>query len=144
MVQIPHRLCEHLPPAKAAAALTSAQAVAQPCAFPAQARYVGIRPKHQSVESLDRRAADRQSKNFQERARELTNRRTRTRHAFATTGRVLLAAANCTGGIVGRVRAACGETPTSAFDVSRGTEFAWANMFKQLAAVVTDSAAGHT
>jgi hypothetical protein len=56
----------------------------------------------------------------------------------------LLAAANCTGGIVGRVRAACGETPTSAFDVSRGTEFAWANMFKQLAAVVTDSAAGHT
>jgi len=112
---------------------------------------VGIRPKHQSVESLDRRAADRQSKNFQERARELTNRRTRTGHAFATTGRVFLAAANCTGRIGGRGRAARSETPTSGFDVPqpfseqapRGTEFTWANMFKQLAAVVADSAAGH-
>jgi len=55
---------------------------------PAQARYVGIRPKHQSVESVDRRAGGRYSKDFLRRARERTSGRMHTWSEFAMTGRV--------------------------------------------------------
>lgn len=55
---------------------------------PAQAKYVGIRPKHQSVESVDRRAGGRYSKDFLRRARERTSGRMHTWSEFAMTGRV--------------------------------------------------------
>ena len=109
MVQIPHRLCETYRRQNCRGPGDARRAPAQPCASPAQARYVGIRPKHQSVESVDRRAGGERSKNFAPRAPERTSGMMHTRHEIATTGRVLLAVEKCSeegGGWVGADRSA--------------------------------------